>query len=61
MKSCEVREANTICAAAARMRGRGIISWPVESEVVTLGGGAWVDDGGGNEMTGETGRVLIGG
>lgn len=49
MKSCDVRDANTICAAAARMRGGGLSGWvpSVLEDAATSGirvceDGAWL-------------------
>ena len=61
MKSCDVREANTICAAAARMRGGGLRRVWLTEEVATSGirvcvEGAWV-----GEMDGEVAACGMGG
>lgn len=61
MKSCVVREAKTICAAAALMRGFGQRVLPSASVVDTEGGCPCVEDGGGTVIAGATGRVVTGG
>ena len=43
MKSCDVREANTICAAAARMRGGGLSGSPPPADAATSGIAVCVD------------------
>ena len=61
MKSWDVRDANTICAAAARMHGCGSRGFPSAFDFDTLGGWPCADDGGGTVMEGATGSVVTGG
>lgn len=61
MKAWDVRDAKTICAAAARMRGCGTRGSPSAFDVDTLGGWPCADGCGGTVIEGATGRVVTGG